>query len=154
MGYITFILSYCLKTIIAYNNNNLVGKSFEFITTIVLLSVVSIFSVFILILIFFQTRSILCNQTTSEYIKSEGKVPNPFDEGLRRNISQFFCNIYGYKEKINLNESARLYLKNILITEYLNNDDCKGATELANTSSISTSTNNSSIISNNKNELL
>jgi hypothetical protein len=129
------VLIYCvfngvvLSYIMAIQNR--IPNKFYFGLDIILLTLYSIFFIFVFILLTFQFRVVICNQTTSEYIKATTGYKNPFNRGCAKNISEFFCNINGYQSLIKLGETSRLYFSNILITEYF--EDNK-ATELANTS--------------------
>jgi hypothetical protein len=145
MTLITLTLFYCiyLNGILTYimilqQGDKPTEPTFDFVMTILLLIVTSTFFIFTFILFTFQIRVITRNQTTSEYLLSEKGYRNPFDQGMRKNIAQYFCNIYGYKDLINLNESATTHLSNVMLTDYFKARQDIKMTEMVNTSSIST----------------
>ena len=74
------------------------------LTTIVL--------ILLLMIICFQIKFILSNETTSENIRRPAHLVNVFDNGCKKNMGQFCNNITGYRTEMVYNEHAIKLLSN------------------------------------------
>lgn len=97
-------------------------KSFaniNYCITLILYFLIGLVFLFLFLILTFQFSFICRNETTSENLRRNPNISNPFDDGCSKNIQQFFNNIYGYKDIITYNKLSTDYLNEVtLITEF------------------------------------
>ena len=133
------ILSLILKNIHLKNTNDF--KNFDHLCTLILLTIQLLVLVFVCLIIIFQIKFILSNVTTSEYLRTDSKYLNPFNEGCINNLKQFWYNILNYNNKIKLNENSEIILRNVLVSDVFSKRKDSINTELSNSISESESNN-------------
>ncbi len=107
MTLIYLVFNICSISLIRTTNDDVFQIVVVGLNTIALLLMI--------IIIFFQIKSIITNTTTSEYLRDTFKGVSPFDFGCKENTKQFLYDIDGYKKIIQYNENAKIFLKNELL---------------------------------------
>lgn len=95
------------------------GSIYDYHIALGLSSLTTVALLLLILIIFFQIKFIISNETTSESIRRPTHIKNIYDKGCNENYKEFFTNINGYKNEVVYNESAIMFLKNsVLIIDH------------------------------------